>query len=169
MAHVNSENSIKLAVSTNVHSIEHGYFISKELLEKMAAKQIYWVPTVTPIFNQIGKRFRRRKLNNNQVIVVTKVYKNQLKMIKQAVELGVKIGVGTDAGAVGVEHGLDYIQEIKLFKEAGLDNKTILQAACSWNREILGISQDKNLGFLGLNDNPLKNLEVLENPEVIIK
>ncbi|UMZ74870.1 amidohydrolase family protein [Natranaerofaba carboxydovora] len=167
MAHVNSKEHINTALSVGVHTIEHGYFICEKLLDKMAENKVYWVPTVVPVANQLIKR--KDNYTKEQRDIITKTYKNQLKMLKKAVELGVKVGVGTDAGAVGVEHGKDYFGEIMLYKEAGLDNMTILKAACKWNREILNINYDKNIGFIGVKENPLENLEVLRNPEIIIK
>lgn len=167
MAHVNSESGIKLALSAGVHSIEHGYFISEELLKEMALKNIYWIPTIAAVANQLTKR--KNEYTKEQQKIITKTYKNHLKMVKKAVELGVKVGAGTDAGAVGVEHGKDYYKELLLLKEAGLDNKTILKAATCWNREILTIAPDKNIGLVGLRENPLINLETIKKPELIIK
>ncbi len=169
MAHVNSEEYIKLAISAGVHSIEHGYFISKKLLLEMAKTDIYWVPTVTPIYNQQNKGFLRQNLNRQQKKIIRQLYTEQLSMIGEAINLGVKVGIGTDAGAMGVEHGSDFFQELELFQMAGLDNKSILQSACKINREVLGISQDKNLGFLALADNPLNNLGAVKKPVRIIR
>lgn len=166
MTHVNSEEGIRLAVSAGVHSIEHGYFMREKLLKEMAAKNIYWVPTVAAVANQVHKR--QDDYSKEQREIITKTYKNQLLMLKKAEETGVKIGLGTDAGAVGVEHGRDYFREIELFLEAGLKNETILKAATSWNREILKIKQEKNLGFLGVKENPLENIKTLSEPQIVI-
>lgn len=135
MAHVNSPEGIDLAIAARVHSIEHGYFIEENQLEQLAKENIYWVPTVVPVANQIKKLKENYSREDRQVI--TKTFKRHLTMVKKAVEVGVKVGVGTDAGAVGVEHGKDYFRELELFREAGLDNSTIIKAATVWGREII--------------------------------
>lgn len=176
MAHVNSREGIGIAARAGVHSIEHGYFITEKLLEEMARKNIAWVPTVVPVANQV-KLFGERYASGEKE-VITKTYRRHLAMIKKAVEAGVKLGVGTDAGAAGVTHGAGFFQELKLFQEAGLSNPDILRAAVTWGREIAASSAEGTANkdwdkhpraLLVLADNPFHRLETLvKKPGLIL-
>ena len=79
-----------------------------------------------------------------EIAVVTRTYRRQLQMIKLAREMGVTLGVGTDAGAAGVPHGGSYLQELLLYREAGLSPADILTAATGNGAAILGM--DHRLG-----------------------
>jgi len=56
----------------------------------------------------------------------------QLAMINEAMARGVTLGVGTDAGAGGVAHGSAYLEELALYRRAGLTPKEIIRCA-TWN------------------------------------
>ena len=58
-------------------------------------------------------------------------------MIRLAQHLGVLLGVGTDAGAAGVQHGVGYMQELQLYQEAGLALEETLLAATRNSAQIM--------------------------------
>ncbi|MGB9803694.1 amidohydrolase family protein [Desulfofundulus sp.] len=138
MAHASGDEAVRMAVEAGVDSIEHGYFISEESLYRMAANGIAWVPTVIPVAGQV-----RGKLNTQytarEIEVITRTWQRQLEMIKKAREMGVTLGVGTDAGATGVCHGRGFLEELLLYREAGLSPADILIAATRNGAAILGL------------------------------
>lgn len=127
MAHASSDEAVQLCIKAGVHSVEHGYFVSEDSLKAMAEKGVAWVPTVVPVAvqKQQGPDGRDRR----DQLVIEQTYRRQLRMIRRAQQLGVIIGVGTDAGAAGVQHGAGFWQELRLFREAGLTTEEILTAA----------------------------------------
>ena len=115
MVHANGEAPVRVAVAAGCRSIEHGFFMGKDNLARMADKGVAWVPTVVTmaayarIFAQTGRSpdVARRTLDH------------QLEQLAIARRLGVTVALGTDSGSPGVEHGAAVIEEMKLLMQAG--------------------------------------------------
>lgn len=144
MAHASSNEAVQLCIKAGVHSVEHGYFMSEDSLKAMAEKGIAWVPTVVPV--AVQKQIRANGSYPKDQFVIEQTYRRQLRMIWRAQQLGVIIGVGTDAGAVGVQHGAGFWQELHLFREAGLTTEEILTAATRNAAYITGL--EDRLGMI---------------------
>ncbi|HAA89667.1 MAG TPA: amidohydrolase [Peptococcaceae bacterium] len=169
MAHASSDEAALLAAEAGVDSIEHGYFIGDRTLELMAQKSIFWVPTVVPVYNQTVEPWKKSFLPS-QLDLIEKTYLLHLEKIKKAVTLGVKVVIGTDAGATAVPHGDSYYFEMQLLKKAGLSNLQILQAATINGAKLLGleemlgsIEEGKLAFFVAVRGNPLEDLDTLKN------
>lgn len=143
MVHVNSDKACREAVAAGVHSIEHGYFIEPETLKLMAAKGIYWTPTIAAMANQVldpDKRFSKVQLE-----VIKRNAERQLEMIKFAYEAGVKLSIGTDSGSYNVPHGKTFLREMELFVEAGIEKAEVWQIATRNGWELLGLQGERIL------------------------
>jgi len=174
MAHASSDEAAALAAGAGVDSLEHGYFISRPTLEILAKKGIPWIPTLAPVANQARGRLGEGH-TPEELEVIEKTYRRQLKMVYRAQELGVIIGTGTDAGATGVLHGEGLLEEMLLLEEAGLGRDQILRAATASGSLILGLEKELGMVIPGLppyliavRGNPLENLQALENIEYMI-
>lgn len=111
MAHVNGSDAIRRAIDAGVDSIEHGYYLELAGRKELADTDIVWVPTCSPIGNAIGtNRFSDDVLQN--------ILEEQMKSIKSAMELGVHIALGSDAGAYQVLHGEGVETEYQYVKAA---------------------------------------------------
>jgi len=170
MAHANSDEAVRTCLQAGVHSIEHGYFLSRDTLKIMAEKEIYWIPTIVPVANQLKKPYSQRFSQKEQNII-EKTYKRQQEMLCIAHEMGVPLGIGTDAGASGVLHGKGFHEEIRLYHDAGLSPEAILKAATIEGSRLLGLDsgleQGKPPRFTAVAGNPLKDLTVLKTPRYI--
>jgi len=170
MAHANSDEAVRTCLQAGVHSIEHGYFLSRDTLKIMAQKGIYWIPTIVPVANQLKKPYRQR-YSKEEHNVIEKTFKRQQEMLCIAREMGVPLGVGTDAGASGVLHGTGFHEELRLYCEAGLSPEAILKAATIEGSRLLGLDsgleQGKPPRFTVVAGNPLKDLTVLKTPRYI--
>jgi len=174
MAHASSDQAVRISVLAGVDSIEHGYFISESTLELMAKKKTAWVPTVVPLA-LLTEEPQRKLRAPEEIEILEKTYRPHLDMIKKAQTMGVLLGIGTDAGAIGVEHGASYYHEVRLFHQAGLSNLSCLQAATCQAAKIAGregelgeITPGKIPRLTGFMGNPLNNLTVLKNPACIV-
>jgi len=170
MAHASSDEGTALAVACGVDSLEHGYFISRDTLARMAGRGIAWVPTIIPVAAQACEPLHRNH-SPGQLALIEKTYRRQQVMVDTARRLGVIIGVGTDAGASGVRHGLSYAGELTLLAEAGLSPAEVTCAATAGGARILGL--EKQIGMvapdmaaclIGVRGNPLENPDVLKKP-----
>lgn len=137
MAHANSDQAVQLCIRAGVHTVEHGYFLSKDSLLAMADHGIAWIPTLAPLAAQLSGELRKRH-SPDALSVIEKTLKRQMEMVALAVNLGVKVGAGSDAGAPGVLHGLGLLQELELYQEAGLSGEEILRTATGTAGFILG-------------------------------
>ncbi len=169
MAHASSAIAVDLAVRAGVDSIEHGYFIHRENLKLMADKGIAWVPTIIPVAVQIRNLLLKQR-TIQEIEVITKTYEEQIEKLALAHQLGVILGVGTDAGAVGVGHGSGLIEEIMLYAESSLSNTTILKAATNVNAGIIGVDKEagsiqigRKANLIAVRGNPLHNLAALKD------
>lgn len=174
MAHASSDEAVRLAAEAGVDSIEHGYFVSDSSLDLMAHKGIAWIPTVVPIAIQTIDPWRN-SYSFEEYSIIERTYKLQLMQVKKAAELGVLLGVGTDAGAIGVRPGISYFDELQLYKDAGLSTLEIISAATQNGSRILGLDKDlggiepgKKPNFIAVKGNPLDDLDLLKHVEYTI-
>ena len=174
MAHASSDEAVRLGIKAGVDTIEHGYFVSAKSLAHMADKGIPWVPTVVPVANQLKVHAHLNHSPESREII-KRTYELQLKKIKEAQSLGVSLGIGTDAGAGGVEHGYDYFRELELFAQAGLSLGEVLKAATSTSARICGLQGEigsievgKRALLLGVRGNPFQDINSLRNVEFLL-
>lgn len=143
-----------LAVKSGVNSIEHGYTISKEVLDVMANQGTYLVPT-----DRIGvRRYQQR--------------------IQRALQAGVKIAFGSDMYYHHNEltRGQLAVRTYQSYKEAGMTNLQILQSATMHpgnlvsGKEKIGLIQSGYFAdIIALDENPLENIKALENVVFVMK
>ena len=169
MAHASSGAAVKLALKAGVDSVEHGYFLGHDSLKIMAEKEIAWVPTIIPVAVQTKMPYRKDR-SAHEIDVITRTYEEQIEKLSYAAELGVPLGVGTDAGASGVRHGVSLVEEMLLYAKSALDNRSILQTATGGNAAILGLGKEKGsidkgrrANLIAVQVNPLNDLGALQD------
>ncbi|AET69012.1 amidohydrolase, imidazolonepropionase [Desulfosporosinus orientis DSM 765] len=136
MAHASGEEGISLAIEANVDSIEHGYYMTTDQLELMREKGIAWVPTVAPIGNIL--KYPSNRYSAHEIDTLKRILDRQLETICKAYSLGVRLGVGTDAGAYQVPHGESLSDELDWMIKAGIPKLEVYRRATSENAQILG-------------------------------
>jgi len=153
MVHANGRIPVDIAVRSGCDSIEHGFFMGRENLEQMAEHRTVWVPTVYTmqayweVMKNSGKqlilgtvnRARNPKGGIDPVDGARRNLDHQMEQIRQARKLGVRIGVGTDAGSTGVYHGKSLRKEIGLLLEGGYSVQDAIGSATSVNAKLMGI------------------------------
>ena len=124
MAHTNGAQAIRQAIDAGVDSIEHGYYADREAIDAMANAQVIWVPTLAPICNAIPYAAHPEVLED--------IRDTQMSAITYAVQQGVFVACGSDAGAGHVEHASGACDERTLLQGAiGESADIVLQRACS--------------------------------------
>lgn len=110
MAHTNGSKAVRAAALAGVDSIEHGNFCDDDALQALASSKTIWVPTIVTVKNLLGDgRFPEH--------VVEKIWEGQQKNLHRAFELGVKLALGSDAGAYRVLHGQGLMDEYQVFQK----------------------------------------------------
>jgi hypothetical protein len=137
MAHANGVEPVKNAIVAGCHSIEHGFFMGRDNLQRMADQGTFWVPTLYTM-KAYGKNLAPGEMGAD-LKVVEKNLTHQLEQLRLARELGVKVALGTDSGSLGVLHGESMMEEMKLFKKAGYSLAETLRCATVNGAKLLGI------------------------------
>ena len=113
------------------------------------------------------------KALNEELVFYAKEIDERLKVINRLNKEGVKLLLSPDSSSKFIVPGFGMLEEMKLYKKAGLSNYDILKAgtinfANYFNDITTGsIEVGKNADFLILNDNPIENIEAIEKIEGI--
>lgn len=139
-AHAHGAEGMKRAVLAGVSSIEHGTYMTEEIMELMKQRGTYLVPTIIA-----GKSTAdsAKKPGYYPEVVRTKalVVGNYIQAtFAKAYKAGVKIAFGTDAGVY--PHGKNWL-EFTYMTEAGMPALEAIQAATLHAADLLG---EKKLG-----------------------
>ncbi len=172
-AHCHGEEAMRRAVIGGVHSIEHGTYMSEEVMKLMKEHGTYLVPTVTA-----GKAVGQfAKIPNYYPdIVVPKALAIGPKIqntFERAYKYGVKIAFGTDAGVF--VHG-DNWKEFIYMSEVGMPFMEILKTATINASDLLGqsefigtIEKGKFADIIAVDGNPTKDIEVMGKVTFVMK
>ena len=168
MVHANGRKPVRDAIDSGCDSVEHGFFMGRENLKRLAEKQITWVPTAFTM----EAYDRMLPKGSRESEVARKNLDHQLDQIRLAKDFGVRMAVGTDAGSLGVHHGEAVCEEIGMLLIAGLGLGEAVQCATSTGAALLGLEDGAGrlvLGsratFLAVRAEPERLLETLGSPE----
>jgi imidazolonepropionase-like amidohydrolase len=134
MVHANGAVPVRGALDAGCHSIEHGFFMGRENLKIMAARQIVWVPTAFTM----QAYARTLAKDTTEADVAQRNFDHQVEQLAFARACGVPIAVGTDAGSLGVHHGGAYGEELKVLLTAGFTIEAAIHSAVSVGGRLLG-------------------------------
>jgi imidazolonepropionase-like amidohydrolase len=172
--HAHSAAGVKAALRAGVHSIEHGLLIDEEALHMMVEKEAYWVPTFVPIHN-ILKYGVEKGIPQSMIDRTINVSDNHKAMFKKALELGVKIVMGTDSGMPFTYHGENAV-EIELMVNNGMSELDSIISSTSRASEMLGlddkvgkISKGLLADVIAVEGNPLDNISLLKDVKFVMK
>ncbi len=123
MAHANGDAAVCAALDAGADSVEHGAYLSKDTLRRLAASETVWVPTLATISDLIG-------CGRYPDEVLHRLLGEQQEAVSFAASQGAVIGCGSDAGAYRVFHGRGAQDEHTLLTEAlGADAPRLLAYA----------------------------------------
>lgn len=132
--HCHGDQAAKEAITAGVDSIEHGSFLKPDTLQLMKTKGTYLVPTL------MATEWIMGKIDNYPPVLQEKAKAAaaaRSEMFRNAVKLGVKIGLGTDSAVY--PHGMN-AKEFKLMVDLGMQPIDALKAGTSADADLLGIS-----------------------------
>ena len=136
----------------------------------------YIDPKTVALWVEKTKKYREKmgeKALNEELAFYSKEIDERLAVIKKLNTEGVKLLLSPDSSSKFIVPGFGMMQEMQLYKKAGLSNYDILKSgtinfAYYFNDNTYGtIEVGKNADFLLLNENPLLKLEALQNIEGI--
>ncbi|MBK5260574.1 MAG: amidohydrolase family protein [Thermoanaerobaculia bacterium] len=164
MARPGLENSIAAGVDT----IEHGLSIPDDLLDKMKAQGIWYVPTLTALeYVAPGRAAEGRGIWGE----LPKFHRDTFA---RAVRRGVKIAFGTDAGAFPWEYNA--AKEFTYMTRGGMTPMQAIRAATSMAAQLMDIADQsgtietgKLADIVAVPGNPLQDITALERVNFVMK
>jgi imidazolonepropionase-like amidohydrolase len=171
-AHAHGAEAIKMAVKAGVASIEHGSLVDEEGIQLMLSRGTYLVADVYDdeyILSEYAKLGFPEKIINKEKMVG----KLQRENFQKAVEAGVKIAYGTDAGVY--PHGWNG-KQFKWMTRYGLSPMAAIQAATINAADLLGIKDKtgsitagKKADIIAVITNPIDDINILEQVQFVMK
>lgn len=171
--HAHGAEGMKRAVLAGVDSVEHGTYMTDEVMRLMKKKGTYYVPTITA-----GKWVGEKAAIDGYYPAIVQPKAAAIGPVIQstfakAYKKGVKIAFGTDAAVF--PHGLNG-REFKYMNEAGMPALETIQSATLNTAKLLRI--DDKLGsitvgkladLVAVEGDPLKDMSLMENVSFIMK
>jgi imidazolonepropionase-like amidohydrolase len=164
-AHAIGSDGIAAALRAGVDTIEHGDGLTDQLMDEMARKGVYWVPTLTvdhsfpadhPEF--FNKTFALQKFN-----------------FAKAMQKGVKIALGTDAGGFDWKK-FNQAKEFEYYVQNGMTPMQAIRAGTSVAAELLGWSETagsvepgKWADIVAVSGDPLQDITELQKVKFVMK
>jgi len=176
-AHSGSPQATSVAVDAGIDSIEHGYYLDRPVLQKMAKAGTWYVPTIVvsqpasaPFFEKIGSPQWYLDRRDS----VGKVHWQALQM---AIEEGVNIGLGTDQLPSEPNDGTTAtVREAQYYVEAGMTHLQALQSATIQAARMLGaestigsLEVGKYADIVAVSADPVADIKSLRDIRLVMK
>jgi imidazolonepropionase-like amidohydrolase len=171
-AHAHGASGIKAAIRAGVRSIEHASLIDEEGLKLAKAAGVWLIMDVYngDYIDTVGTRDKWPKEYLRKNRETTEV---QRLAFSRAVQLGVKIGYGTDSGVY--PHGdnarqFAYMVRLGMSPMQAIQSATIEAARMMGNDAQLGsIAPQKFADLVVLDGDPTQDVSALEKPVLVMK
>ena len=171
--HARGIKPVEVAVEAGVDLICHGTGMDEKCIEMLLDKGIYVLPTLASPNPNPEPHIVAAK-STRVIELLKETGRIQWESIRNAYKAGVKMALSTDAGGVGIKHG-ENAKEMLRMKEIGMSNFESLKAATSEAAKAMRFDKKGVLkeGYVAdlviLNDNPLENLETVCSVAGVIK
>jgi imidazolonepropionase-like amidohydrolase len=173
-SHAIGNAGIKNALRAGIDSIEHGFYLDDEAIELALKNDAYLVPTLIALVQEIDNG-EAGGLPDYVVRKAKSLSGKQRESFKAAVDSGLKIAAGTDAGTPFNPHG-DMSLELALMVEYGLSPMQVIVAAtrnAADNLDMLHAIGTLEVGKLAdvvvFKDDPLVDIGSLRSPRFVCK
>jgi imidazolonepropionase-like amidohydrolase len=167
LCHCHGGAGLRDALAAGVDSIDHGVYLADddESLRRMAGEGTFYVPTM------LALRYHEDTAEPEAKEYIRDLRARHRRAIARAAEFGVRIAMGTDAGAFGHSH---QGAELELLVEAGFSPMQALAISTSSSAACLGLHDQ--IGTLApgysadlvvVQGDPLADIRILRDPDKI--
>ncbi|KAB1193504.1 amidohydrolase family protein [Haloferax sp. MBLA0076] len=169
--HAHGADGIKAAIRAGVDTVEHGTFLDDEAVDLFLEHDVTLVPTLSAPYH-ISRN--TEAATREDVSKVDFVYDRHLESFRKAVDAGVTIAGGTDAGTPFNYHGGN-ASEIQFMAQHGMDPIDAIRAMTETAADAIGlegcgvVEPDAHADLLVFDDDPLSDLTVLNDPSAVLK
>ena len=164
-AHCIGSDGIAAALRAGVDTVEHGDGLTDALIDEVVKKGVYWVPTIT-----VGAYVAPGRGGN-----WTKMVDTEKLAFQKALQKGVKVALGTDAGGFDWKE-LNQAKEFEYYVEYGMTPMQAIRSGTIVAAELLGwgdklgtIEAGKWADLVAVGGDPLKDIRQLQRVEFVMK
>ena len=172
-AHAHGAEGMKRAVIGGINSIEHGTFMTDEIMDLMIERCTYYVPTISAgkfvADKAASPNFYPKMIAKKAAEIGPQIQATFAKAYKR----GVKIAFGTDSGVS--LHG-DNAKEFVFMVEAGMSPMESIQSATKSAAKLMrifnttgSITSGKIADIIAVNDDPTKDINTMLNVVFVMK
>ena len=165
-AHAIGSDGIEAALRAGVDSIEHGDGLTNTLMDEMARRGVYWVPTIT---------VDRTLAAGSKDEFWKKTFNLQRENFAKASQKGVKIALGTDAGGFDWKK-VNQAKEFGYYVEYGMTPMQAIRTGTAVAAELLGwgktagtVESGKWADLVAVSGDPLQDIRELQNVKFVMK
>jgi imidazolonepropionase-like amidohydrolase len=156
------------SVEAGVDTIEHGNYIAEQDLKTMAARGIFYVPTIF-----VGEYVAQGRAAEGAPVWVKMIQIHE-ETFRRAMKAGVKIAFGTDAG--GFDWKVNPAKEFSSMVKFGMTPAQAIRAATLTAAELLGMQDSlgtleagKLADIVAVPGNPLTDVSAMEKVDFVMK
>jgi imidazolonepropionase-like amidohydrolase len=170
--HVYGGEGQKNAIVAGCDTIEHGFGLNQEQIDMMAAKHLYYDPTLVrytePNMDDTDNR------NTGGKYRIIPIFEKAARMA--AATRGIKVMMGSGVDGSTYPHGTQALDFEWLVKRAGLSPARAIQAGTTINAEAMGwqdrigsIDQGKYADLIAVSGDPLADITELQRVRFVMK
>jgi imidazolonepropionase-like amidohydrolase len=172
--HAEGIAGIRNAIAAGIYSLEHGWFVDEECIDRMIDAGIWWVPTLALVPLSVKKRqadaaWGKQQLGKEDVkdAEIFVLMQKQIPLWKDAVRRGVKVAMGTDQShrllvgenMVELEFMVDWLGMTPM---EAIIAATSRAAECIERPELGALRPGRVADVLVVNGDPLADIRVLQ-------
>jgi imidazolonepropionase-like amidohydrolase len=167
-SHAMALNGVHNSVEAGVDSIEHGNYITDADLKTMAARGIFYVPTI-----YVGEYVAQGRAATGAPVWLKMISIHE-DTFRRAMQAGVRIAFGTDAG--GFDWKINPAKEFSSMVKFGMTPAQAIRAATAKAAELMGtqnelgtIEAGKLADIIAVPGDPLVDVSLMEKVEFVMK
>ncbi len=167
-SHAMAFNGVHNSVEAGVDTIEHGNYIADEDLKTMAARGIFYVPTIF-----VGEYVAQGRAAEGAPVWMKMIQIHE-DTFKRAMKAGVKIAFGTDAG--GFDWKVNPAREFSSMVKFGMTPAQAIRSATVTAAELLGMQDSlgtievgKLADIVAVPGDPLGDVSAMEKVDFVMK
>ena len=172
-AHAHGAEGMKRAVNAGVTSIEHGTYMTDEIMKLMKKNGTYYVPTIVAGVTVMEKAEEKDFLPEIVRPKAARIGPQIKGTFTRAYRSGVKIAFGTDSGVS--PHG-ENAREFELMVECGMPPMTAIQSATIEAAKLLrvddrlgSVEKGKIADLVAVAGDPLENIALMRDVKFVMK
>ena len=172
--HAEGIEGIRRALSADVHSLEHGWFLDEQCVDAMVERGIWWVPTLALVPLSVERRRKDPAWSAQQLAkeddkdaAIYEAMKKQVPLWRHAVARGIKVAMGTDQSH-RLLVGENLVELAFMVDWLGMSEMDVIMAATSRAAECIerpdlgALEPGRIADVLAVDGDPLADIRVLE-------